>query len=493
MDVDRVLLRPPYDSRVPTFPTERDIAHLLPGADHNPHERQEKKDGDWARRQIGYSVMQGRMRDVIRQRLTKGEWLSAPLGDGPYATKGTESSPESFDRGILERYILRRVFELGWTSELFGELDSRWNADNRLGGTESFGTKYQRIARNEVLGIVADHFEYREPGGKGRPPCDRYDGPWQLGLRTFDPTWPPESARGGDMTGSEGHPAAWWTGGRYEGWEEAYEKLADWVVRKEDLPDAARLLVVADPADGTNWLNCGSNIVWRQRCPVGRKLFETLRGQLGYWFGALLVRKADVQDVFQRARDVSSPWAVRFADPFVEQVFMGEHAWSPAAAYVGAEWREQRLRLSESRTVWTRLTFAEYTLAGHGDSRFDSRLVRFPSEEIVERGGLRWCASGADFVDEDGDCVAYDPCVYAIGPSALLVRADWMTEFLSVHELALIWFVSGVKDTRLMDPAPGTRQLEISGAYVWTENGPKGFVNYNLSEPVPARGWLGLG
>ena len=488
VDLDEALLRPPYNSPSPIFPSAREIGHLLPGPDHDSREMRDKRDSDWVRRQIGYSVMQGRMHDVIRQRLAKGEWLSARLGDDVSGTVDAGSSPGSFDRGKIERYVLRRVFELGWTTELFGELDSSWNVDDPLGGTESFGAKYQRIAHNEALGIVADHFQYREPRGKGRPASNRYDGPWQLGLRTFDPTWPPESARGGDITGSEGHPGAWWTGGRYESWEKDDEKLADWVRHTEDLPDAARLLMVADPKDGTNWLNCGCDMVWRQSPAVGRKRFETLRAQLSYCVTAHLVRQADVQEVLGRIRDASFRRAVRFADPLAEQVFMGEHAWSPAATYMDAERREDRLRLSDNRTVWTQLAFVEYVLAGHGHPRFDNRLVRFPSEEIVELGGLRWCARGADFVDAERDRVAYDPCVYALGPSTLLLRADWTAEFLSAHELALVWFVSGVRGTRLLDPAPGTRQLEMSGAYVWTESGPEGFMNHELSEPVPPGG-----
>ena len=494
VEVDETLLRPPYNSPLPTFPSERDILQLLPGADHNPHE--EKKDADWSRRQIGYSVMQGRMHDVIRQRLTKGEWLSARLGDRSGGSAGAErgeASPGSFDRGEIERYVLWRVFELGWTAELFGGFDSRWNVDGMgAGGSESFGTKYQRIAYSEVLGLVADHFEYRKPGGEGRPHCDRYDGPWQLGLRTLDPTWPPKGSRGGDMTGREGHPGAWWTGGRYEGWEEAEEKLGDWVRRTDDFPDAARILTITDPTDGTNWLNCGSSVVWRQRPPVGRELFETLRGKLTYWVTAHLVRQADVQAVMEVARGGSFLRAA--ATPYVDQVFMGEHAWSPASAYVGAEWRvNRRLRLSESRTVWTRPASVEYIIAGHGVPRFDSRLVRFPGEEIVERGRLRWCARGADFLDAEGRRAAYDPSAHAVGPSMLLLRRDWATEFLSEHGVAMVWCLSGEKSVELMDPAPGYRQLEVSGVYVWTESGPDGFVRHQLSEPVPAGGWLGLG
>ena len=495
VEVNETLLRPPYDSPLPTFPSECDIRPLLPGADHNPHERQEKKDADWSRRQIGYSVMHGRMRDVIRQRLTKGEWLSARLGDRAAGSAQAEGEPSlgSFDRGQIERYVLRRVFKLGWTAELFGEFDSRWNVDG-VGGLESFGTKYQRIAYSEVLGRVADHFEFREPGGEGKPYCDRYDGPWQLGLRTLDPSWPPKGSRGGDMSSREGHPGAWWTGGRYEGWEEAEENLGDWVARTNDFPDAARILTVTDPVDGTHWLNCASDVVWRQRPPVGRQLFETLRGQLAYWVTAHLVRQADVQAVMEAARGVSFHRVGALWEPYADQVFMGEHGWSPAAAYAGAEWRvDGRLRLSESCVVWTQPASVQYLLPGHGVPRFDSRVVRFPGEEIVERGGLRWCARGADFLDAAGRRVAYDPSAHAVGPSMLLMRGDWATEFLSEQGLAMVWFVSGAKSVKLMDPAPGYRQLEVAGVYAWTDSGPNGFVSHQLSEPVPAGGWLGLG
>ena len=114
VEVDETLLRPPYNSFLPAFPSEGEIRGLLPGSNHNPHER--KRDAEWARGQIGYSVMQDRMRGVIRQGSPKGEWLSAPLGDrfnNRAGTAGGEPSPESFDRGKIQRYVLRRVFELG--------------------------------------------------------------------------------------------------------------------------------------------------------------------------------------------------------------------------------------------------------------------------------------------------------------------------------------------------------------------------------------------
>ena len=160
------------------------------------------------------------------------------------------------------------------------------------------------------------------------------------------------------MTGREGHPGVWWTVGRYEGWEEAEEGLEDWVQRTDDLPDPVLLLTVTDPRDGTHWLNCDSSVVWRQKPPVGRRLADTLRGELTYWVAAHLIREEDAPAVKEAAPGGSLLRASAIAESYADQVFMGEHAWSPASKYVGAEWRvSRRLRLTESRAVWIRPGF----------------------------------------------------------------------------------------------------------------------------------------
>ena len=491
IEVDETLFRPPYNSPLPTFPCERDIRTLLPGTNHSPHAT--KRDAEWARGQIGHSVMQGRMHDVIRQRLTRGEWLSSRLEDRSSDAERGDLSSGAFDRGQIERYILRRVFELGWTTELFGRIDSTLRTHDFF-GPESFGRKYERIAYSEVLGLVADHFKYRESGRDGRLKCDRYTGPWQLGLRNFDPTWPPKGSLDWGSSSPAGDDGVWWTGGRYEGWEEAEEKLGDWVRRTDDLTDPTQLLTVRDPGDGTSWLNCGCDLLWRQSPLVGRAVFETLRGRVTYHVSAHMMRQGDVPTLTEWERGVAPLRTVVIGDPWVRQVFMGEHAWSPAAAYVGAKWRvERQLRLSEHHIVWIRPVSVQHSLGGLDHPRVTSHMVRFPCDEIVERRGLRWRGRGADFLDVDGVRTAYDPSAHAVGPSMLLLREEWITEFLSEHELAMVWFVRGAKTVIKMDPAPGYRELEIFGAYVWSESGPVGFIRHELSEPVPPSGWLGLG
>ena len=60
-----------------------------------------------------------------------------------------------FDLGLIQRFVLNRVFELGWTSELFGEFDRHAESHSTNYRTshkaERIGKKYQWLAYHEVL------------------------------------------------------------------------------------------------------------------------------------------------------------------------------------------------------------------------------------------------------------------------------------------------------------------------------------------------------
>ena len=64
IDVDVTRIRPPYQSKPPTFPTEEEVEPLLPSPDHNPHKREEE---DWTRNHIGHSVFSGWLRRCTRK------------------------------------------------------------------------------------------------------------------------------------------------------------------------------------------------------------------------------------------------------------------------------------------------------------------------------------------------------------------------------------------------------------------------------------------
>ena len=68
-----------------------------------------------------------------------------------------------FDLSLAQRWILHRVFELGWTVERFGHFDRYIDyRDGRAAHKpERIGKKYQWLAYHEFLARVADNFEFR--------------------------------------------------------------------------------------------------------------------------------------------------------------------------------------------------------------------------------------------------------------------------------------------------------------------------------------------
>ena len=484
IDVDATRIRPPYDRAPPVFPSEEDVVALLPSLEHNPHTRE---GDDWARNHIGHSVLEGPLHRAIRETWgCSGEWLSLGLDQPAWQDSSgpgdgiTDCAPlPQLDRGHIERYVLRRVFELGWTTERFGRFDRIWDVDG-IGrpSKESFGRKYQWIAYREVLALIADHFQYREyPADVAR--SHRYVGPWQNWLRDIDPTLTGTLPVGRRWSYRQGNPGVWWTAGGYDGWEDS-ARLGDWVLRRDDLPKIEDLLIVQNPNGGTKWLNGNSYFAWKQEPPVGRELFEVERGEVAWWITAYLTRGEDAQ--------VFMEWAS--AQPFTDagvgdvaevyDVFVGEHGWAPAAGYRqvprGSLYGESRPSKNAPVRLEAVATKYPFRSGGRDESVSPDDWLHLPVQKIVQTGGLRWSGQAADFLDPYGEAAAFDPSAHAAGPSALLVREEFSRELMERHGLGIVWTVVCLKSIRLLDPAPGRPLLRISGAYSLSETGPVGFM-----------------
>ena len=98
--------------------------------------------------------------------------------------------PAHFSVPWAQRWICKRVHELGWTTRRFGAFDHRFPAhgrsDHRI---ERIGKKYQWLALQELVARMADNLTF--PGGiwdddKSRRP--EYKSARQVGLRDIDPS-----------------------------------------------------------------------------------------------------------------------------------------------------------------------------------------------------------------------------------------------------------------------------------------------------------------
>ena len=164
------------------------------------------------------------------------------------------SAWESLDEGrpgfslkVIQRYVLSRVLDLGWTMDRFGSfddlLDTIGNYNRRERKAERIGKKYQWIAYHEVLAYISDSLRVLHRSGEAR----QYEGPWQIGLRDIDPSvafdLPFRRERESLVTGS-----AWWAPSTLADWN-SDSSTRRWInYRRRPIRDERGICRYRDPA-----------------------------------------------------------------------------------------------------------------------------------------------------------------------------------------------------------------------------------------------------
>lgn len=400
--------------------------------------------------------------------------------------KNAESRyPPRFDIRLIQRYILKRVFDMGWTTERFGKFD-RYTIGFRgreASKAERIGKKYQWIAYHEIMALVADHFQYGEHFTEDIVD-QSYEGPWQDLFRDIDPSC---TLRGSKNHSSwDAHLPAWWCPVNYEQWG-AREDAGSWVSRHDDLPRVEDLLSVLDPKDKTKWLNVQSFLLWKQSAQADQDPYAVERREFWYIFNGYLIHTEDQKAFMKWAENVDF-WGRWMPNPPEEhRMFLGEYGWSPSFYFFQRQYFHD---LGDKG--WTQpdnacplkiksVAFEYLREAGGFDCSIeDSFKLRLPAIEIINGLGLQWSGNGADFLDTGGRIVVFDPTAHHDGPQALLFREDALKQFLEQEGLSLCWTILGEKIAAGSGFGNLIGSLRLSGAYIFEEDKPVGFTKHFL-------------
>ncbi len=372
-----------------------------------------------------------------------------------------------FDLSIAQRWILNRVFDLGWTIERFGNFDRdvnayMWTRDARK--SERIGKKYQWIAYHEFLGLVADNFEFGNPLYDH---CEKtYEGPWQMYVRDIDPSCALRRIRGGDK-----HENAWWSPRTAHNWESG-DQGRQWIASATDLPSVEPLLQVTSPEDGSAWLVLESYPEWKEPIPSFEEDFEKPRKRLWYQLRSFLVERKEAAKTYRwlSKQHFWGRWMPE--DPEHHTAFLGEFYWAPALRRHKSMF-DPRQEGSSPRMSGISCPFVFTSGSYHSEmNSFDcSAEERFsvfvPGAWIVKKMGLKWNGMEGRYFDLTGTLVAFDPAVCYEGPHALLIRKEALTTFLRREEYEIIWFVLGAKQILGGGWAPKDwpGELQMSGVY----------------------------
>ena len=390
--------------------------------------------------------------------------------------------PPQFDLHLIQRYVVKRVFYLGWTTERFEYFDNhviQYNGRNAA-KAERIGKKCQWIAYHEICALVADNFQFRnEMGSSGVELA--YEGPWQDYARDLDPSHSLLSTKG-DSEAEEG----WWAPRFEPGWGEEQDGLS-WAENFSDFPDLGSLLQKTDP-NGRAWLVADLSFDRDRPVPEGMDRNDIESRKFWCHLRSFLVRNKDVDAFMAWAEGVDfwGQWMPRV--PSSHKLFLGEYLWSPAwkhsdNSYYGNDgW----VRPAHGCPVSVRTSAFEYhqESAGFNCSVDAGFTLHLPDEAIVKAMDLTWTGNAADFYDPGGDVVTQDPSAYQAGPAALLLRGDMVKEMTRSKGLSVCWIVLGERQAYLPGPMKCLGAVRISGACAFKGGQLSGFVKFRKDERI---------
>ena len=391
-----------------------------------------------------------------------------------------------FDKRLIQRYVIWRVFDLGWTIERFGYFDrfDIGSSGRDAAKPERMGKKYQWIAYHEILAYISDQFHYRDRWGSQR---DRhYLGPWQQMLRDIDPSFTLLFRPGG--TGWGPHTPAWWGKELYKSWQEEIEH-GEWVSRTTDIPEVNPLLEVVHPDDGTRWLNVYGHFVWQQPHPADVDPFDVMRREIGINCVGYFVKEGDAEAFAEWSKTSENSRLTNPGTLDLFGVFIGEYGWAPAFEYFDESGDGDNESVPFETSDWQGFALPACQTYHAGISSFDCSAedgmnLSLPHHDFVCRLGLKWDGVACAFVDDEGKLAAYDPTAHEGGPTAFLLREDLVKEYLAGQGLALCWVIVGEKwiiGERSNPEFHG--RLKISGVYRHTDQGPDGQLSFQIDMP----------
>ena len=385
-----------------------------------------------------------------------------------------------FDLSIVQRYVVWRVFDLGWTVERFGDFDGITIRDEarQADKAERMGKKYQWIAYHEILSHLADNYQYSpEFNGSGQV----LRGAWQDSYRDIDPS-SMLASKPGD-TGSHGHRLSWWAQTAFEDWQED-ESHQTWLDAESDFPQIEELLRAVRPDDATEWLNLEGSFHWEQPHSADTEPYDNPRRRIGILCQAYIIRSGDTNKFVKWARGVDfwGRWMPRPPDVLTSDMFLGEFAWSPVFRFytdsIDSYYRNDGWSNAGGRCPVQVLPTSFHYLAESSTldcSVDDGYSLYLPNATVIEAIGLKWTGVGADFIDKQGRLAAFDPTAHEDGANALLIREDVLSQFLAENDLALCWTVVGEKII-VSESHRNSQSLKfrkLTGAFLLTDDGIK--------------------
>jgi hypothetical protein len=345
-----------------------------------------------------------------------------------------------FDTELIKRWIVQRVFELGYDAKLHGTYERNIsNYNDQMGNKiERIGKKYQWIALFEAVAMVADNYKVKEERWSKKSKLRIYPGPWHSYLRDIDPAFTTkrkdEETDFGDNVLMPEPETQWWMDKQYNYWG---MPASDWVNTIDDLPNPAAVILKKDCSEN-EWVYLNASIHWKEPKPLGQDPYKSARKEVWYLIQGCLVRKRDKQKTVKwlTGKNFWGRWMPE-SHRANSSLINRENYWSEASKENGAE----NWTALEGSNIKVMVTTTEAV----GEMSQDKSGAHFrydmPCKLLFEGMKLQYGKEDGTFVNSEGETVALSH--YKGG---ILMRKDYLIHFLDENNLDIVWTILGEKN-----------------------------------------------
>lgn len=334
----------------------------------------------------------------------------------------------------IRRWIVKRVFELGYDKDLHGEYDelvkrheSRiMNSKYEVGRLERIGKKYEWIALWEILGCLADNFYMEDPWDSRKNIV--YSGAWQSYWRDCDPACITRRDEYNIML----H------------WAD-YDLLPFWALDDvrwlNSFPEISSIksMIIRTDDRGWNWLTVHDYRNVKPPTQIGDDKWGISNRLYNFDVRAVIIKKSDKSKLINKYADVDlSREGCLLPSYHSSHLITREKYWSKGSValeeYYGNKWSH----IFRGCKVKGVLAFEDMNGNIEGDYSGTRAKYYIPIKDIMQ-------SFECTYADEDGILVdpINEPVVYCNPNRTLhtLFRADKLTKYLNENNLEVIWIV----------------------------------------------------
>lgn len=418
IDMNKVL--PPYNSNFPIIPTDEQISQLKTYA--------------YQHKQTGVIRIFRSMTpeyDRNKKSLWYGDFGRYVFQSNFYDFIDPSKNHEEFIMD-LHNVAIKRIFSLGYSSDLHGTYD-RWidSERSRYGRqayyNERIGKKYQWISMHELLAQISDHYKLKSRDYSDKNLYD-YLGSWEPFVRDIDPT----------IYGQAYNPSIILP----VSYNEFDCDNIEWLKQMTDVPASVNIL----QDNNKEWIVLNGSIQFKEPVKFDKNKANKESKELVYSIKSYFV-KADeyskISNWFNSCKDTSYD---KISEPSEHyQIFNKEYVWSSAYKYFynnefynGSSKTSLMNKVRDAVCELYHTTSNGYLWESGYDDIFQKRAQRYkkPCYELYRYFSLKHCKDDNRLYIQDSKepaCIDVNGCLY--------FKRSLLADFLKDNGFYLILFV----------------------------------------------------